>query len=478
LTASRIPRVFFDAIFASAIAASFIPVFSEFMTKRGKREALDFSGNFITVISFLSLALTVLGLVFTEPLVRLFADGYDAATAALCVSLTRIMFPTVFFTGIAFCFVGILQSFDEFNIPSLISVLANAIIIIYYYTFNSRYGIYGLAVAFLIAWFMQAAVQVPSLKKRGFYFKPSLRFRSDGMKKVLALMLPVMVSTLVQPINLTINTKFGSRLFNGAGVSAIELSNNLYLIIIGVFILSVTNVIFPRLSRMSAENENEQFKATISRTIQSSMFFVIPMTAGVFVLAKPVIALIYGGGEFDAFSIGITSDALRWISLGMVGYALQAIVSRAYFARQNGRTPLVAGGVSIAVNLLLCVLLTEPLGVTGLAVASAAAGTVNAAVLLLPLRKAEGRILSKKQTADLVKMIFASVVMAVAVWPLMTALDGRLSGTLGYAVTAAVPAAVGILVYIAVTALLKVAEAKETFMLLGRLIGRVTKKGV
>lgn len=460
LTASQIPRVFFDAVFASAVAACFIPVFSEYLTKKGKRDAILFSGNFITVISFFCLVLTILGIVFTGPLVKLFAGGYDAQTAALCVSLTRILLPTILFTGVAFSFVGILQSFDEFNIPALISVIANLIVIGYYFTFNERFGIYGLAVAFLIGWFIQAAVQVPSLIKKGFFYRPSFSLTSEGMKKILTLMLPVMVSTWVQPVNQTINSSFGSHLFGGRGVSAINLSNNLYTMIVGVFILSVTNVIFPRLSRLTAENDTARFKDTIGQTVHAALYFVIPMTAGLMALARPLINLVYGGGEFDNFSILITSQALRFVSLGMIGFALQTVLCRAYFARQDGKTPLIAGAVSIAVNIALCAVLTGPLNVTGLAVASAAAATVNAVLLIIPLERTGAGFISKAFTSDVTKMVFSAVIMAFAVYGLLNLCGGLGSGLLGKMLTAAVPALGGFIVYFTVTALFGLDEAK------------------
>lgn len=459
ITASLIPRAFFDALFASAVTASFIPVFSEIAAKKGRRDAIEFSGSFITVVAVLTLALTVLGVIFAGPLVTLFADGYDAATTALCVSLTRVMFPAVLFTGIAYSFIGILQSLDEFNVPALVSVVANLVIIAYYFTLNERFGIYGLACAFLLAWFVQAAIQVPSLVRKGFFFRPSLGAGSEGMKKVLVLMLPVMVSTWVQPVNLTINTKFGSRLFDGFGAAAVNLSNNLYLIIIGVFIMSVANVIFPRLSRLTAVNEADMFRATLGRTVRTSMYFVIPMTAGLAILARPVVDLIYGGGEFGDKAVDITARALSFVSLGMVGYSLQAVLSRAYFARQNGLMPLISGFSSIAVNIALCLLLSDRLGIAGLAVASAAAVTVNAALLIIPLEARGQGFLSRALIFDLLKMIIAALIMAGAVWALRRTLEGRCAGTLWKAVAAAVPAAAGVIVYAAATALLGLEEA-------------------
>ncbi len=257
-TASRIPRVFFDAVFASAIAACFIPVFSEFLEKKGRKEAFRFAGNFITVMALLTGALTLIGMLFPQVMVALFADYADPATTALAASLTRVMFPTVLFSGVAFSLVGVLQAQDRFTAPALMSAASNLVIIVYFLFFDHTFGIYGLAGAYLLGWLLQGLIQLPSLKATGYRFQPMCAISSEGMRKVFALMGPVMVSTWVQPINLVINSRFGSRLYDGAGVSAMEYSNNLYLVIAGTFILSITNVIFPRLSRLTAGGNGER----------------------------------------------------------------------------------------------------------------------------------------------------------------------------------------------------------------------------
>ena len=456
LTASRIPRVFFDAIFASAITASFIPVFNEYMVKKGKDEAFKFSGNFISVIGLISLVLSVLGMIFSPALTKLFAGGFDESTASLCSALTRIMFPTVLFTGIAYSFVGILQSMDEFNIPAAMSLVSNLIVIAYYFLFNDKFGIFGLAVAFLIAWLVQALIQIPSLLKRGFKFTPSFDFLSPGMKQVFILMLPVMVSTWVTPINQTVNARFGSGLFDGGGVSAIELSYNLYTIIVGVFILSVTNYIFPKLSQLNADKDNSEFQNVISSTMHVSMYAVIPMMAGLMAVAPQLVDFIYGGGEFDEFSVMITSRALFFLCTGMVGYAIQAVVSRAFFAEQNGRVPLIAGIISIAVNIILCFLLVDSLDVAGLAIASAVSCTVNAAVLLIAMNKNQNGIFDNKFVPDIVKIAVSSVIMALAVKLTVSLLSGRV----GKLLILCIPVAVGVVIYYVLTLVLNVWESK------------------
>ena len=471
-TASRIPRVFFDAVFASAIAACFIPVFSEYLTKRGKSEAFSFSSRFLTVIILLSTALCALGMAFTEPMVMLFANGYDAETAALAAELTQIMFPTVIFTGIAFSFVGILQSLDEFKIPALISTISNMAVIAYFIFFNDSFGIYGLAVAFLIGWLLQALIQLPALSRLGYRYRPQLRMRDDGLSKVFALMIPVMVSTWVQPINLTINSRFGSHLYNGAGVSAIEISTNLYLIIAGVFILSITNVIFPTLSRLTAENERDAFWLTIRQTVRGALFVVLPMTAGLMVVAYPLISLIYGGGQFDAFSTQITAEALFWLSLGMVGFTLQNILSRAYFARQQGRVPLIAGGISIAINALLCIWLTDSMGIAGLAIASSVSSTVYGLLLLIPLERQGLHLLSRSTCIAFGQMALSTLLMAVSAWSVLGMTSTLFDGKLGLLFSLGCTAICGGLVYFTAAALLKLDEATLVLTTIKRIVKR------
>lgn len=455
LTASRAPRVFFDAVFASAISASLIPVFSEYLKKRGKKEAFDFAGNFITVMAVLCSALTVLGVVFARQLTLFLAPKYDAETVALCARLTRVMMPTMLFTGVAFSFVGILQSMDEFNVPAAISLVSNCAVILYYYTLNKKFGITGLAAAFLVAWFLQAAVQVPALRKKGFRLRPSLSFRSEGMKKVFRLMLPVMVSTWVLPINQVINSQFGSGLFSGSGVSAVEYAYNLYTVIAGVFVLSVTNFIFPKLSRENASGDTEAFRRTISGTMRAVLYVVLPMTAGLFVMAYPLVNFIYGGGRFDAFSVSITSRALMWMSLGMVGYAAQAVLCRVYFAEQKGTVPLLAGAASIAVNAGLCWALTARFDVAGIAAASALAFTVNGAVMALPLRRKGYGFVDRAFARDIGKMLVSAAAMAAAVYFLRL----RLEAHFGKLAVLVVPAVFGVVVYYVLTVLLRVPES-------------------
>lgn len=452
LTASRIPRNFFDAIFAAAISASFIPVFNEYLEKKGRDEAFRLANAFITVAALATAAMSLVGALLSGQLTALLADGFDGETAALCAFLLKLLFPTVFFTGVAFSLVGILQSLGEFNIPALLSTVSNGIILLYYVFFCDRFGIIGLAAAFLLGWAAQVVIQLPPLYRAGFRYRPTLRH--EGLRKIFALMLPVMASTWVQPLNLTVATKYASHLNGGSAASALEYSNTLYTIVTGVFVLSIANVIFPEMSRQAARREEGALDESLRDTLCAMLFFLAPMSAGLAVMAQPIVRLLYEWGEWTAESTALTAGALSLASLGMLGYGLQMILSRAYYAVQRGKMPLLAGLASVGTNLALCALLAPRMGVSGLALAGAVSAIVPALLLLAALQREHRAIMDRASLWDFGKLLVCALGMAAVVLVLRRVIAGLGGdGVAGRAIAVAVPTLVGIIAYFALALL-------------------------
>ncbi|MBQ2879055.1 MAG: murein biosynthesis integral membrane protein MurJ, partial [Anaerotignum sp.] len=476
LTASRIPRTFFDVILASAISASFIPVFVEYLQKHGKEEAYRLANRFITVISTVTAVITILCMVLAKPVAGLVAPGFDTETMALCVELLRMLFPTMLFTAVAFSFVGILQSLDEFNIPAALSVASNGILIVYYILFNDRFGVYGLTIAFLIGWLMQAVIQIPALCKKGYFYKPDFHFKDEGLKKIGKLMIPVMVSTWIQPINFLVNTRFASQLSsNGVtngelGVSALEYANNLYTIIVGVFVLAIANMVFPKFSRMT--DDKKEFGLAVRGTLKAMIFLLIPMTVGLMALAEPVVALIYQRGEFGSLATEMTAAALFFFALGMVGYGVQNILSRAFYANQDGKTPFYSGLVSILINAVMCWLLLKPMGIGGLALAAAVSSTAAALVLMVPAVKQYPDILDKSLVGQILKMLVAAFGMLVLVQMFKMAVPKVLGGTLCLLVQLCGCGGIGVVSYMIFAKLLRIEESDFVFDMVKKILGR------
>lgn len=471
MTASRIPRTFFDAVFASAISASFIPIFNEYLEKKGKQEAFRLSNTFITMIVLVTCIMTIAGIVFAEPITWLFADGMSEQTAQICVHFLRILFPTVIFTGVAFSFVGILQSLEEFTIPAAMSIVSNAVIIFYYLFLNDKFGIEGLTIAFLIGWAMQAVIQIPALYKKGYRYQIDIHFKKEGMKKIMLLMLPVMVSTWIQPINIVINTKFASHIhfegYEDAAITTIEYANTLYTIIVGVFVLSIANVIFPKMARLTTNNAQRDLGETVRVTLRSMLFLLIPMMMGLMVLSEPIVKLMYERGNFDSFATQKTAQALFFFSLGMLGFGIQNILSRVFYAKQDGKTPFYSGLVSIAVNILFCILLVKKMNVGGLALASAISSIISAIFLFVPLQKEYQNLISKEMIIDLLKMSCSAVVMTIITILCRNGMmQLTIKGLIANIIVVAVPVAAGIVVYIAVCYILGVTETKQAVEML------------
>ena len=135
MAASKLPTTLFDMVIGGVISASFIPIFNDILTKDSREKATGFANKFITMIILITLIISAVGIIFADPLVSFMAPNFEVQTHKLAVSLTSIMFPMIIFTGLAFSFVGILQSFGEYNIPSIISLVSNVAIIAYFIVF-------------------------------------------------------------------------------------------------------------------------------------------------------------------------------------------------------------------------------------------------------------------------------------------------------------------------------------------------------
>ena len=276
-TASRLPILLFDLVLGGVVSAAFIPVFSELLVKEGKPAAMRYAASYVNLIFTLSSLLTLLGVLFASPLVTLLAPDLPAETHGLAVSLTRILFPMVICTGLAYAFVGILQSMGEFNIPALISLVSNTIMVAYLVFFGDRFGVTGLAIAMLCGWAAQMIVQIPKLCAFGFRVSLRAGIFSPHIRRSLSLALPILIGTWTQPVCALINTRFASALEDGRAITALGYANRLYTIMVGVFSFVATNLLFPYFSRAAAEGDVRQSRRLMMTSVKTLSFIIAPL---------------------------------------------------------------------------------------------------------------------------------------------------------------------------------------------------------
>ena len=420
-----LPRVFLDVMFAAVFSASFIPVFNRYLETKGQQAAFELAALFIKVIFLVTSVVTIFAILFAGPLYGLLLDGEALAPGVreLGIRLLQIMFPIMIISSLAFSLTGILQSLGEFKIPAAMTIASNGIILLYYFLFIDRFGVYGLAVAFLLGWCCQVLVQVPFLVRIGFIRVAFLKATKStdtkstlkgDLREIGKLTLPVMVASWLGPINYFVNFRASVNLYGGEhGVVAINMAHNLYMVIAGIFVLSLANVLFPALSKFAALENWDEYTDYLRNNLRGLLFLLIPMTFGLMAVTQPLVRLIFQGGLFQATSVDITATALFFYAIGMIGFGMQVILSRACFALQDGKGPLVTAVFAIIINIILSFTLAPVMKIGGPALASSIAISVAAAGLFIRLRhKLLLRpIWIRGMTIDLIKMLVLAVIM-------------------------------------------------------------------
>ena len=446
-TASKLPTTVFDFILGGVVTSAFIPVYNRIAVQRGKDEAVGFAQSYVNLILLITTTLSVLGVVFAPFLVRLIAPELAPETAALAASLTRIMFPMVIFVGLAFSFVGFLQSEGEYNIPALISLVSNLLMVGYLLLLNDRFGVRGLSAAMLAGWAAQALVQLPAVLKRGFRPRLCAPLGTPEIARAAKNTLPILVATWTTPVCNLINTRFASGIEGGRAITALDYANRLYIILVGLFSFVATNLLFPYFARAAASGDTEESDRLTRTSLKTLCFIIAPIAAGVTVLAGPFIALVYENGVFTSSDTALTAEALRMYAIGMV------------FAAEKMRLPMIASLISMTVNVAAVfagsALLGERFGVGAIALLSASAAGVNMGVnLVFAYRRGLIRpVLS--DWADIAKSVLAAVLMGAAVW----FAAARFAG-MGKIAAVALPTLIGAAVYALLAVVLRSEEMK------------------
>jgi len=452
-TASKLPVTVFDLVLGGVVTSAFIPVYNSLSVKEGRKSALSFAQSYFKFILLITTVLTLIGVIFAPQLVSFMAPELDEVSRTLAAELTRIMFPMVIFCGTAFSFVGYLQSEGEYNIPALISLVSNLIMVGYLLFLNQTFGITGLALSMLIGWAAQAAVQIPAVRKHGFRFSIRAKLNTEPIRRAAKNTLPILIATWTSPICNLINTRLASGIEGGRAITALGYANRLYVIIVGVFSFVATNLLFPYFSRAAASGDRDESNRLIRTSVKTLVFIIAPISAGLMVLAKPFTALIYENGTFTPNDTLLTAEALGFYAVGMVFCAVNEVLTKAFFAEEKTKIPMFSAVCSMIFNIAVITLFGEKLGVGGIALVSGIAVMLNMTVNGIIAKKTAVLLPTWRDGADLLKSILSATLMGGAVWVIygLTAHMGTIL-SLGLSILA------GVVVYALLTLILRSEE--------------------
>lgn len=412
--AFRIPDLIYNLMIVGALSAAFIPVFTELIEKKNEEDAWDFSSGILSLQILITGLVSIFLVVFAPQLMHLVTPGYTGAKMDLTVTLTRIMFLSPFLLGVSGIIGGALVSFKKFLIYSLAPIFYNAGIIVGALFFIKPFGPAGLAWGVVLGALMHLLVQYPAVKFSGFHFRPMFfsAWKNPNVRKMLKLMLPRTLTIAASQINFTIITIFASTLTAGS-LAVFNFANNIQSGPLGLFGVSFAIAVFPTLSALAAKNEQEKFVLAFSRTFRQVLFFVIPFSMFLFILRAQTVRVLLGTGKFNWSNTIVTFQVLGLFAISLFAQSLLPLLTRAFYALQNTKIPLMITIVSEAVTLLLVILLIKPYGVYGLAIAFSVSSIVNMTLLIIFLRKRLVGIDGKTILDSTIRIIGATVVAGV-----------------------------------------------------------------
>jgi putative peptidoglycan lipid II flippase len=418
--ALRIPSTFRRFVAEGAMTASLVPVLSASFREDPPADAWRFARRFLYAFSAGVALFGALGSLSAPVLVRLLAwqfEGRAPEVFALTEHLTALLFPYVALVAVSAAAAGILNCREVFAPPALTPALLNLSIILAAAVFggDSSRPAEVLAWGVLAGGAVQVLFQVPFLLKTGMSFKPAFSLKDPRLRRVFALMVPGMLGAGAGQITVLVGTALAHTAGEGA-VSALYYANRITELAFGLFAVSLSVVVLPRMSREAAEGDHAGLSSTLDYALGAVLFVLVPAAAGLLALPGPIVTVLFETGRFSESSVGLTTGPLVAYALGLPLWGAVSILVRASHAQQDMGTPLRAGVLSLAAFTAAALALLPSMGAAGIAAASSGSAMLQTAALVWGLRR--NRRVTFRWAAmgwRLARLSALSVAMALAV---------------------------------------------------------------
>lgn len=486
----KIPDFVYGILIAGGITAAFLPVFSEYFQKNDKetknkwsQPVLEFVNNVLNCFFIFLIIICGFLALITPFIIKFIIPGFSPENRETAIILTRIMFLSPILFGLSSVFSGVLHYFNRFLVYSLAPIFYNIGIIIGIIFFVPFFGIFGLAYGVILGALFHLIIQIPSAKNSGYIYQPLCNFNHPGIKKVFRLMAPRIIGSAAYHINLMIITAIASTLTAGS-IAIFNFSNNLHYFPVGVIGVSFAISSFPLFSRHWSAGRKEEFLRDFSSAIRQILFFIVPISLIIFLLRIQIVRLVLGTGKFGWLETRLTAASLGVFCLAIFANSLIPVLTRAFFAIQDTKTPVVIGIISMIINvffsflfvfllsssdffkrifqLLLKIENIDNIEIIGLPLALSTALLVQFLLLLLYFRKKIGGFQIKEISNSFFKFVVAGIVMCFFAYFIrqVSAIFVDMEKFWGIFVQFFLSASVGIGIFLLFTLILKSPEIK------------------
>lgn len=477
--ANRVTELLFNLTAGGALGSAFIPMFTGYLTRKDQKGAWRLASGVVNSVLIALILVSTLMWIFAPFLVEhgLFALVPDssAAQVAETARLLRIMLPTVIIFGISGLVMGMLNAHQVFLWPALAPAAYSFGIILGVLLLPESWGINRLALGALIGAAGHLLLQLPALfRLPARKYALAAGFKDEPVRKVLRLMLPRIFGAGIVQLNFVANTIISLSL--GAGsASALTWAFTLMLMPQAAIAQSAGTASLPTLSAQVELGKTDDFRQTLSGIVRVMLLLALPATIGLILLRVPLVRVLYERGSFDATSTQMVAWALLWYALGLAGHSLVEVLSRAFYAMHDTKTPVLVGVAAMTGNILLSFFFSRlfsqigwlPLG--GLALANTTATAVESLVLLMIMRRRLSGLGGRQILRTGALALTASTVMGLVLFAWMS-----FFGNYNKFLVLVVGVVLGVAVYAGMLWLLKVPEVGA---IMRRIKGKLAQKG-
>jgi len=475
--AFQIPNLIRALVADAALSSAFVPVFSELLEHRQRREAYALASALAGLLLVALGVVTLLFVAFAPVIIPPFTGHeFTHALDILTVGLSRVLFPIVVLLGINGLVVGVLNANDHFAIPAIAPLAWNLVIIAGLVgltpLFHGDDRLYGYAIGVVAGTLVQLLMCLPALRRIGFPLRFSMHWRDPRIKRVLVLMLPVSVSLGLINIDVVLNSVLGS-LVSKPAPRAIEAAFRVYMLPQGMFSVAVATVVFPALSRYAARRDFAGLRDMVGSGTRQIALLLVPSAAATAALAVPIVRLVYQRGEWTAASTTLTAQALFWFSFSLPFAGINLLQTRTFFSLQRPWLPTATSLGSLVINAAVSIALYKPLGIAGIVLGTAVA---SAAMTLLQgtlLRRELGGLDVARTLTAAAKILAAAVALGLVAYGAWSGLDAALGRSLPAQVASVGLALIaGGAVYTAAVLAMRIPEARQIVDLFARRLRR------
>lgn len=411
LLAQSIPNILFLLV-SSAIGVSFIPIYNKALNQKGEDGAKQFTTRIVYGVVLIAAIIVTLTLLFSQQIIFIFASGFESETALLAAKFLRVSIFSIFFIGIFGVFSAFLKIKHAYFSASVTGI-ALSIVEIVSCIVAWKYNDVILAIGVTVAAFFQFLIVYLSSIKHGYKRSRIHGIRDEYVKDAILMALPIMIGLGVDEINVIVDKTIASG-FSAGSISALNYSNTIVAMVHNVIAVSINTVLFTETAKLAVSNNVKSISEEIHGSIQNALFFLIPATCGLIVFSEPITAALFERGSFTHEATIVTASALRFYAVGLIPNGIRLLSQSYFYSFGKTRFCMIVGIFAVIVNIVLNIVLSNVMGVSGLALATSIAVLVSSCILFVVFCKNTKSFSLKNLMKPVMMLVNALVSVAVS----------------------------------------------------------------